>query len=89
MMHNHTTKALATLESEAPLIQAVATLDAETILTKAVAVSVTLEHVETLDMMRVAVGEESNQATTLPDGEDKDQVPTTGGRDKVTNMLLA
>ena len=87
MMHNHTIKALATLESEAPLIQAVATLDAETILTKAVAV--TLEHVETLDMMRVAVGEESNQATTLPDGEDKDQVPTTGGRDKVTNMLLA
>ena len=86
-MHNHTTKALATLESEAPLIQAVATLDAETILTKAVAA--TLEHVETLDMMRVAVGEESYQTTTLSDGEDKDQVPTTGGRDKVTNMLLA
>ena len=86
-MHNHTTKALATLESEAPLIQAVATLDAETILTKAVAV--TLEHVETLDMMRVAVGEESNQTTTLSDGEDKDQVPTTGGRDKVTNVLIA
>ena len=86
-MHNHTTKALATLESEAPLIQAVATLDAETILTKAVAA--TLEHVETLDMMRVAVGEESNQTTTLSDGDDKDQVPTTGGRDKVTNVLLA
>eukprot|EP00964_Phaeocystis_antarctica_P161448 scaffold133369_cov93-Phaeocystis_antarctica.AAC.1 len=34
-------------------------------------------------MMRVTVGEESNQATTLPDGEDKDQVPTTGGRDKL------
>ena len=85
-MHNHTTKALATLESEAPLIKAVATLDAETILTKAVAA--TLEHVETLDMMRVAE-EESNHATTSTDGEDKDQVPTTGGRDKVTNVLLA
>ena len=85
-MHNHTTKALTTLESEAPLVQAVATLEAETILTKAVAA--TLEHVETLDMMRVAVGEESNQTTTLSDGEDKDQVPTTGGRDKVTNVLL-
>ena len=69
-MHNHD----AQLESEAPLIKAVATLDAETILTKAVAA--TLEHIETLDMMRVA-GEESNHATTSTDGEDKDQVPTT------------
>jgi len=59
--------------------------------TKAVA---TLEHVETLDMMRVAVVEESNGATTLPDA-DENQIPTIdeggdtlgrdGDRDKVAN----
>ena len=43
-MHDHTTKAVATLESEAPLI---VTLEAETIPTKALA---TLENVETLDI---------------------------------------
>ena len=87
-MHDHTTKAVATLGSEAPLIKAVDTLEAETILTKAVAAAP--EHVGTLDMMRVTVGEESNGATTLP-GED--QVPTTGdtlgrdgGRDEVAKV---
>ena len=87
-MHDHTTKAVATLESEAPLIKAVDTLEAETILTKAVVA--TLEHVGTLDVMRVAIGEESNGAITRP-GED--QVPTTGdtldcdgGRDGVAEV---
>ena len=85
-MHDHTTKSIATLESEA-LIKAVDTLEAETILTKAVAAAP--EHVGTLDMMRVTVGEESNGATTLP-GED--QVPTTGdtlGRDGGRDQVLA
>ena len=89
-MHDHTTKAVATLESEAPLIKAVDTLEAETILTKAVVA--TLEHVGTLDVMRVTVGEESNGAITRP-GED--QVPTTGdtldrdgGRDGVAEVCL-
>jgi len=41
-MHDHTTKAVATLESEAPLI---VTLEAETIPTKAL-----VENVETLDI---------------------------------------
>ena len=87
-MHDHTTKAVATLESEAPLIKAVDTLEAETILTKAVAAAP--EHVGTLDVMRVTVGEESNGAITRP-GED--QVPTTGdtldrdgGRDGVAEV---
>ena len=81
-MHDHTTKAVATLESEAPLIKAVDTLEAEAILTKAVAAAP--EHVETLDVMRVAVGEASNGAITLP-GDD--QVPTTGDtRDEVAKV---
>ena len=87
-MHDHTTKSIATLESEA-LIKAVDTLEAETILTKAVAAAP--EHVGTLDVMRVTVGEESNGAITLP-GEDG--VPTTagdtlgrdGGRDEVAKV---
>jgi hypothetical protein len=78
-MHEHTRKAVATLGAEAPLIKAIASLPAETILTKTVA---TVEHVETLDMMRVTVVvEESNGATTLPDVEAKDHVPTTVGGD--------
>ena len=78
-MHEHTTKAIATLGAEAPVIKSIATPEAEAILTKAVA---TLEHVETLDMMRVTVVvEESNGATTLPDVEAKDHVPTTVGGD--------
>ena len=90
-MHEHTTKAIATLGTEAPVIKSIATPEAEAILTKAVA---TLEHVETLDMMRVAVVEESNGATTLPDA-DENQMPTIeggdtlgrdGDRDKVANV---
>jgi len=88
-MHEHTTKAIATLGAEAPVIKSIATPEAEAILTKAVA---TLEHVETLDMMRVAVVEESNGATTLPDA-DENQMPTIEGGDtlgrKVANVLLA
>jgi len=91
-MHEHTTKAIATLGTEAPVIKSIATPEAEAILTKAVA---TLEHVETLDMVRVAVAEESNNgATTLPDA-DENQMPTIeggdtlgrdGDRDKVANV---
>ena len=78
-MHEHTTKAVATFGTEAPLIKAIATLEAEeTILTKTVAA---LEHVETLDMMRVTVVEKSNGTITLPDVEEKDHVPTTEGGD--------
>ena len=78
-MHEHTRKAVATLGAEAPLIKAIASLPAETILTKTVA---TVEHVETLDMMRVTVVvEESNGAPTLPDVEAKGHVPTTVGGD--------
>ena len=73
-MHNHTTKALATLVSEAPLIKAVATLEVEAVLT--------CKTVDTLDMVRMAVVEESNGATKLPYGEGKGQVSTSeGGRD--------
>jgi hypothetical protein len=86
-MHEHTTKAIATLGAEAPVIKSIATPEAEAILTKAVA---TLEHVETLDMMRVAAVEESNGATTLPDA-DENQMPTIEGGDtlgrKVANVL--
>ena len=77
-MHEHTRKAVATLGAEAPLIKAIASLPAETILTKTVAA---LEHVETLDMMRVTVVEKSNGTITLPDVEEKDHVPTTEGGD--------
>ena len=88
-MHEHTTKAIATLGTEAPVIKSIATPEAEAILTKAVA---TLEHVETLDMMRVAAVEESNGATTLPDA-DENQMPTIEGGDtlgrKVANVLPA
>jgi hypothetical protein len=79
-MHEHTTKAVATFGTEAPLIKAIATLEAEetSILTKTVAA---LEHVETLDMMRVTVVEKSNGTITLPDVEEKDHVPTTEGGD--------
>ena len=73
-MHDHTTKFVATLEMDAPLIKAVATLEVEAVLT--------CKTVDTLDMMRMAVVEESNGATKLPYGEGKGQVSTSeGGRD--------